>query len=54
MVKSQLVKMSEQVIFPSIHGMGAKLDEGIIKRVSWFKSSLLLRIKMVDITNINS
>jgi hypothetical protein len=25
----------------------------IIKRVSWFKSSLLLRIKMVDITNIN-
>ncbi len=26
----------------------------IIKRVSWFKSSLLLRIKMVDITNINS
>ena len=27
---------------------------GIIKRVSWFKSSLLLRIKTVDITNINS
>ncbi len=26
----------------------------IIKRVSWFKSSLLLRIKTVDITNINS
>jgi len=29
-------------------------DQGIIKRVSWFKSSLLLRIKTVDITNINS
>jgi hypothetical protein len=26
----------------------------IIKRVSWFKSSLLLTIKTVDITNINS
>jgi len=29
MVKRQLVKMSEQVIFPSIHGMGAKLGEGV-------------------------
>ncbi len=26
----------------------------IVKRVSWFKSSLLLSIKTVDITNINS
>jgi hypothetical protein len=26
----------------------------IVKRVSWFKSSLLLPIKTVDITNINS
>jgi hypothetical protein len=29
-------------------------NRSIIKRVSWFKSSLLLSIKMVDITNINS
>ncbi len=31
-----------------------KEKESIIKRVSWFKSSLLLSIKTVDITNINS
>ncbi len=29
-------------------------DTDIVKRVSWFKSSLLLSIKTVDITNINS
>ncbi len=34
--------------------MLTKIEYYIIKRVSWFKSSLLLRIKTVDITNINS
>ncbi len=37
-------------------GMAYNLPFGlsIVKRVSWFKSSLLLPIKTVDITNINS
>jgi hypothetical protein len=49
------------VSFKYYEGLGitsfafALMDNNIIvKRVSWFKSSLLLSIKTVDITNINS
>jgi hypothetical protein len=34
--------------------LGFVMGHFIVKQVSWFKSSLLLSIKTVDITNINS
>jgi hypothetical protein len=36
------------------YSVDALTQYAIVKRVSWFKSSLLLLIKTVDITNINS
>jgi hypothetical protein len=50
----QMRTRSQMKIAAIMHTALTNQLHSIIKRVSWFKSSLLLRIKTVDITNINS
>ncbi len=53
LLKQEMIKITSKLTNTNITSVW-EFNEIIIKRVSWFKSSLLLRIQSGSITNINS